>query len=104
MNLSSAINSIFKQTYKNWELIFFDNASKDNSAKIIKSYKDKRIKYYYQENYGPASARNNGIKNSSGQILHFFDSDDIAAPNKQTPSMLMALDKYIKEANKRVRR
>ena len=45
--LEESLNSIIKQSYKNWELIFFDNASKDNSAKIIKNFKDKRIKYIY---------------------------------------------------------
>ena len=45
--LEESLNSIIKQSYKNWELIFFDNASKDNSAKIIKNLKDKRIRYIY---------------------------------------------------------
>ena len=40
--LKDAINSIIKQSYNKWELIFFDNASQDNSAKIVKNYKDKR--------------------------------------------------------------
>ena len=54
--LCEAINSIFKQSYKDWELIF-DNASKDNSAKIIKSFKDKRIKYYYSKYIDLGKAR-----------------------------------------------
>ena len=44
-----SISSIFSQSYKNWELIFFDNNSNDNSKKIIKSYKDKRIKYFFSK-------------------------------------------------------
>ncbi len=47
--LSNAIDSVIKQTYKNWELIFWDNQSTDNSASILKRYKDKRIKYFYSK-------------------------------------------------------
>ena len=44
--LSRCLNSIQNQTYENWELIFWDNNSSDNSAKIINSFNDKRIKYF----------------------------------------------------------
>ena len=44
--LNDSLTSLFKQSFKNWELIFFDNNSKDNSKKIIKSFKDKRIKFF----------------------------------------------------------
>ena len=44
--LHEAIVSVLVQTYKNWELIFWDNNSIDNSANIFKSYKDKRLKYF----------------------------------------------------------
>ena len=44
--LSEAIKSILKQSYKNWELIFWDNCSTDNSSLILKSFKDSRIKYF----------------------------------------------------------
>ena len=47
--LKKSVYSIINQTYRNWELIFWDNKSSDNSAKIIKSFKDKRIKYYYSK-------------------------------------------------------
>ena len=47
--LNSAIDSVINQTYKNWELIFWDNRSTDNSANILKKYKDKRIKYFYSK-------------------------------------------------------
>ena len=42
--LREAIDSIYAQTYQNWEIIFLDNASTDDSANIAKSY-DKKIKY-----------------------------------------------------------
>ena len=44
--LSKCIKSILAQTYKNWEIVFWDNCSTDNSKKIIKNFKDTRIKYF----------------------------------------------------------
>ena len=44
--LQEAINSVLFQTYSNWEIIFWDNRSTDKSAKIFKSFKDKRLKYF----------------------------------------------------------
>ena len=48
--LTESINSLISQTHKNWELIFWDNQSIDSSAKIFKSYEDKRFEYFYQTN------------------------------------------------------
>ena len=80
--LREAINSIFKQTYKNWELIFFDNASKDNSAKIIKSYKDKRIKYYYSEYISLGRARKKALNLCKGEFISILDCDDYWSSEK----------------------
>ena len=44
--LGDAIESVLDQTYKNWEIIFWDNQSDDNSAKIFNKYKDPRFKYF----------------------------------------------------------
>ena len=48
--LHEAIESLKNQTYTNWELIFWDNQSSDNSAEIFKKYKDKRMIIIYQMN------------------------------------------------------
>ena len=80
--LCEAINSIFKQSYKDWELIFFDNASKDNSAKIIKSFKDKRIKYYYSKYIDLGKARKKALNLCSGEYICFLDCDDYWSSNK----------------------
>ena len=44
--LNESLSSIINQNYKNWELIFFDNCSKDKSQIICKKFKDKRIRYF----------------------------------------------------------
>ena len=46
--LQKSINSIYKQTYRNWEIIFWDNASDDDSASIAKSF-DSKLKYFFSK-------------------------------------------------------
>ncbi|KUJ95447.1 MAG: Glycosyl transferase family 2 [Desulfonauticus sp. 38_4375] len=82
--LDSAIESVLKQTYGNFELIVVDDGSSDNSREIINYYvsKDSRIIPILKKNEGQASALNIGFKKSKGEIISFLDSDDIYAPNK----------------------
>ena len=49
--LREAIDSVLAQTYENWELIFWDNQSADDSASVINSYNDDRIRYFYAKNH-----------------------------------------------------
>ena len=75
--LKEALNSILNQTYKDWEVIFWDNQSSDNSAKIFNSYKDKRFKYFYATEHTLLyKARNEAIKKAAGEIIAFLDVDD----------------------------
>jgi glycosyltransferase involved in cell wall biosynthesis len=79
------VQSIKNQTYKNWEAIFIDDCSKDNSSLIIKNYSivDKRIKYFkLPENLGAAAARNFGLEKATGQFIAFLDDDDLWFPQK----------------------
>ena len=81
--LSEAINSVLNQTYQNWELIFWDNRSTDNSAKILKSFKDKRIRYFYSKDKTVLyKARNLAIKKTKGEFIAFLDVDDMWLKNK----------------------
>jgi glycosyltransferase involved in cell wall biosynthesis len=81
--LNHAIKSVLSQTYKNWELIFWDNKSTDNSFKILKKYKDKRIKYFYAKKYTTLyEARNLAIEKSKGKFIAFLDVDDFWSKNK----------------------
>jgi glycosyltransferase involved in cell wall biosynthesis len=81
--LKYSIESVIAQTYKNWELIFWDNKSTDNSSKILKKYKDKRIKYFYaKKNTTLYEARNLAIKKSKGKFIGFLDVDDFWTKSK----------------------
>ena len=81
--LSEALDSILNQTYKNWELIFWDNQSNDKSAEIFKSHKDSRFKYYCaNEHTSLYKARNLAIEKSNGDFIAFLDTDDLWNENK----------------------
>lgn len=74
--LPKAIDSVLAQTYTDWELIIVDDGSTDNTKDVVSKYKDDRIRYFYQQNAERCTARNNGIKQSSGKYICFLDSDD----------------------------
>ena len=74
--LKRTLESIIKQTYNNWEVVFWDNQSSDNSKKIFSEFKDKRFKYYFsKEHTSLYKARNEAIKISNGDIIAFLDTD-----------------------------
>ena len=76
--LKDSLNSILKQTYKNWELIFWDNKSTDNTSKIVKKISNKKIKYFYGRKFVKlCEARNLAVKKASGDFVCFLDTDDI---------------------------
>lgn len=76
--LRKCLDSIKKQTYKDFEVILVDDGSPDNSASICEEYvsKDSRFKLVRKKNGGVSSARNAGIENSNGEYLTFVDPDD----------------------------
>jgi len=80
--LREAIDSVYAQTYDNWEIIFWDNASTDNSATIAKSY-DQKLKCFKGENtIRLGDARNKAIDQCSGEYIAFLDCDDLWFPKK----------------------
>jgi len=83
--IQEAIDSVLAQTYQNWEIIFWDNQSKDRSAEIVKSYTDSRIVYLYAEAFTPlGEARNLAIQKAQGTFIAFLDADDKWLPEKLT--------------------
>ena len=88
--LREALDSIIDQTYKNWELIFWDNQSTDNSANIVLSYNDHRIKCFYSKTHTLLyEARNLAIEKSQGGYLAFLDVDDYWDLTKLEKQMLV---------------
>lgn len=69
--------SLCKQSLKNWEAVFIDDGSNDNSASILdRLTSDHRVKIIHKKNEGVAVARENGIKSAKGEFLTFLDVDD----------------------------
>ena len=75
--LRESLTSIQNQEYKNWELIFWDNKSNDNSKKIFKSFKNKKFKYFSAKKHTSLyEARNLAIAKCKGEFISFLDTDD----------------------------
>lgn len=81
--ISKTLNSVFNQTFQNFEIILIDDGSKDNTGKILDDYskKDKRIKVIHKINEGVSQARNVGIENAVGEYIYFLDGDDLIENN-----------------------
>ena len=79
--IQTAINSVLKQKYKNFELIIIDDGSTDNTTKTVKKIKDPRIKLLQNKKcQGVSHARNKGLKNAKGQYIAYLDSDNTWDP------------------------
>ncbi len=90
-HLKQAIESILAQSFQKLEFIIVNDGSTNAEIeKLIASYQDERIKYFYQQNTGAGMARNKGIAQSAGKYLYFLDSDDYIAQD--------ALEKCLKGA------
>ena len=86
--IKECLDSIVDQTYSNLEIIIINDGSIDKSLEIIKSYKDKRIILISKENGGVSSARNEGLKQATGDYVIFVDSDDYFTNNNAIESVV----------------
>jgi len=87
--ISKAIESVFKQTYQNFEIIVVDDGSTDGTKEYMESVNYKKIKYIRIKNSGVSIARNKGIELSSGEYVAFLDSDDYWIPEKLEKQLLL---------------
>jgi glycosyltransferase involved in cell wall biosynthesis len=81
--VKKAIESVLQQTYSNLELIIVDDCSKDSSVEIVRSFSDKRIRFFENAaNSGAAFSRNVALRNAKGVWIAFLDADDLWVKDK----------------------
>lgn len=85
--IGETLDSVYCQTYSNWECIVVDDGSIDNTEDVVNSFsvKDKRFKFYHRPKTikkGASACRNYALEKSKGELLQFLDSDDLLAKNK----------------------
>ena len=100
--IQECINSINSQSYKNIEIIFFDDNSKDNSIEVIEKFENvKIIKNKAQTNFGSLNQMNafkKAVELSTGDIIFFLDSDDYFVNNK----IEKVVNLFLKDQNKKI--
>jgi glycosyltransferase involved in cell wall biosynthesis len=89
--LREALDSVYGQDYRPFEVIVVDDGSTDGSGAIAQSYPG--VRYLRQENRGPAEARNAGIDAALGEIVAFADADDVLLPGKLSAQVGYLLDR-----------
>lgn len=94
--LRKVLESIFQQTYQNFEIIILDSYSKDNTMSIVKEFKSKKIRVIkISKNKKLSYVRFVGITRANGQYIAFLDSDDVWHRNKlKTQLTLMGNQKF----------
>ena len=81
--IEEALKTVFKQTYKNWEVIFWDNKSTDDSKRIFNKINDVKFSYFESKSHTTLyKARKKAIEKTKGELIAFIDCDDIWEPNK----------------------
>ena len=88
--ISKAIGSVLTQTFRDFDLLVIDDGSTDETASVVNSFQDSRLRYFYQKNRGPSAARNMGIAHSAAAWIAFLDADDYWLPEKLAAQLSVA--------------
>jgi glycosyltransferase involved in cell wall biosynthesis len=93
-----AIESVFTQTYQNWELLLVDDGSTDESTTIARKYaqdcpeKIRYLEHAGHQNQGMSASRNLGIQSAKGEYIAFLDADDLYLPHKLEQQLVMMIE------------
>lgn len=80
-SIQKTLNSVFAQTYTDYEIVIVDDGSTDDSVAIVRSINDARIRLISQANGGVSVARNRGTAEAKGEYIAYLDADDVWSPN-----------------------
>jgi len=79
--VNRALDSVFSQTYQDFEIVVVDDGSTDSSLELVQRDLDSRLRLVHQQNQGPGAARNRGIRETPTPYLAFLDADDEWLPD-----------------------
>ncbi|SEG07423.1 glycosyltransferase family 2 protein [Flavobacterium urumqiense] len=79
--IEATLKSVLNQTFIDFEILIINDGSTDNSVTIIEGFDDPRIRYFFKENAGVSSARNDGIEKAQSNYISFIDADDYWYPD-----------------------
>lgn len=79
-HIGDSINSILAQSVSDFELLILDDGSTDETAEVVRSFEDSRIRYVWQENSGVANARNHAVDLTDSPYTVIMDDDDLMLP------------------------
>ncbi len=87
--IARALNSVFTQTFQDFEVIVVDDGSTDDGPAVVRGFDDPRIRMIQQENQGVSAARNRGIEAARAELVAFLDADDEWLPGQLKTIMQM---------------
>ncbi len=87
--LREAIESVYAQTYQDWEIIFWDNASTDASTSIARSFGERVQCFRSVSTVNLGEARNSALREARGEFIAFLDCDDLWLPEKLDRQILL---------------
>lgn len=79
--IRETIDSVCAQTMSDIELLVVDDGSTDDTGRVVESFGDERIKYFYKDNSGTPATRNYGLARAQGEYVAFLDHDDLWPDN-----------------------
>jgi glycosyltransferase involved in cell wall biosynthesis len=91
--VEAALNSVFSQNYKNWEILFIDGGSTDNTMQVIEKYRDRLAYCVSESDKGQSDALHKGFSRATGEILTWLNTDDLLLPDALSEAAKAFTDK-----------
>ena len=90
--LKETLDSVFAQTYKDFEVVIVDDGSTDGTKEMLRQ-RGYKVRYFWQKNQGESASRNKLIELAQGKYITFIDSDDLLFP-RAVEELVKTIEKY----------